>query len=463
MKIKVVGAAGGEVTGSAYLVQTPKVKVMVDAGMFQGGKISEEKNKLPKGADPSELNALLLTHAHLDHTGRVPLLLKHGFKGPIFATQATLDLAEIILKDSAKIQEQDAARKNRHAKPNQPQIEPLYTIEDLANFRKQSKPIELHQSIPVAQGITARFFEAGHMFGSTSIELIVEENGKKHVVVFSGDLGPVTQPIVRQFEQLTHADLVFLESTYGDRDHRPYQETIQQFEEILKDSVQHRGKILIPSFAIGRTQQILYHLAILFMQKKIAPFSVYVDSPMAIEAGKVFAKYPDLFDEEATDWRNKGLLPLDRKYFNFTQSADESKALNEIAGPCVILAGAGMCNGGRIQHHLKNNLPFTNTHVMIVGFQGYGSLGRQLVENAKKVRIHGQNVNVSAQIHTLNGFSAHAGRKDLLAWYHSLAKTKPKTILTHGENQQRQALAAEINQRYGLSPILPEMDDIIEL
>lgn len=462
MKIKIVGAAGGEVTGSAYLVETSKAKVMVDAGMFQGGKVSEEKNKLPEGANPAQLNALLLTHAHLDHTGRAPLLLKHGFKGPIYATQATLDLAEIILKDSAKIQEQDAERKKRHG-AHEILKEPLYAEEDIVSFRKYSQPIELHQSIPVAEGITARYFEAGHMLGSTSIELTVEENGKKHVVVFSGDLGPVIQPIVRPFEQLPYADLVFLEATYGDRDHRPYNETIQQFEQIIKDAIEHQGKILIPSFAIGRTQQILYHLAVLFMQKKIPPFPVYVDSPMAIEAGKVFAKHPDLFDEELTDWKSKGLLPLDRNYFKFTQTGDESKQLNSINGPCVILAGAGMCNGGRIQHHLKYNLPLPNTHVMIVGFQGYGSLGRQLVDGAKTVRIHGNNVDVLAKIHTLSGFSAHAGVTDLLMWFESLGKVKPKIVLTHGENPQRQALAAQIKRLHNLPSILPEMGDIIEL
>lgn len=462
MKIKVVGAAGGEVTGSAYLIETSKAKVMVDAGMFQGGRVSEEKNKLPEGADPTQLNALLLTHAHLDHTGRAPLLLKHGFKGPIYATQATIDLAEIILKDSAKIQEQDAARKNRHG-DHEKVIEPLYKAEDIVSFKKYAQPVELHQSIPVAEGITARYFEAGHMFGSTSIELTVEENGKKHVVVFSGDLGPIIQPIVRQFEQLPYADLVFLEATYGDRNHRPYNETIQEFEQIIKDTIEHQGKVLIPSFAIGRTQQILYHLAILFMQKKIPPFPVYVDSPMAIEAGKVFAKYPDLFDEEATDWRNKGLLPLNRNYFKFIETAEESKQLNSINGPCVILAGAGMCNGGRIQHHLKFNLPHPNTHVIIVGFQGHGSLGRKLVEGAKTVKIHGNSVDVLAKIHTLNGFSAHAGVNDLLIWFESLGKVKPKVVLTHGENPQRQALAAQIKQLYDLPSILPEMGDIIEL
>ncbi len=459
MKIKVVGAAGGEVTGSSYLVETANAKVMVDAGMFQGGKATEEKNKLPEGADPRSLDALLLTHAHLDHTGRLPLLLKYGYKGSIYATAPTIDLAEIVLQDSAKIQMQDAARKNRYH-PEQ-HTEALYTLEDMASFRPQSRSVELHQSIPVANGITARFYEAGHMLGSTSIELTVEEKGKSSVIVFSGDLGPYDQPILRAFDQLPYADVVFLESTYGNRNHRPYAETMLEFDQIIQKAVEQKGKILIPAFAIGRTQQILYELAILFFQKKVPPFPVFVDSPMAIEAGKVFAHHPDLFDEEATYWKNQGVLPLDRTWFKFTTSVEESKELNDLNGPCAILAGAGMCNGGRIQHHLKFNLPNPTTQVLIVGYQGYGSLGRLLVDGAKEVKIHGQTVDVKAQIHTLNGFSAHAGQNDLLKWFSSLGDAKPKVILTHGENPQREALASEIEKSYRIKPLLPDLNEVI--
>jgi metallo-beta-lactamase family protein len=461
MKIKIVGAAGGEVTGSSYLVETSNAKVMIDAGLFQGGKATEEKNRLPEGADPRSLDALLLTHAHLDHTGRVPLLLKHGYKNPIYATAATHDLAEIVLQDSSKIQMQDAARKNRY----HPELhtEALYTPEDMLLYRYQSRNIELHKEIHVADGITARFYEAGHMLGSTSIELTVQEKGVTKVIVFSGDLGPYEQPIVRPFEQLPHADLVFLESTYGDRNHRPYVETMNEFEQIIQKAVEQKGKILIPAFAIGRTQQILYQLAILFLQKKIPPFPVIVDSPMAIEAGKIFAHHPDLFDDEATEWKKQGLLPLDRNWFKFTTSVNESKELNDLSGPCVILAGAGMCNGGRIQHHLKFNLPNPTTHVLIVGFQGYGSLGRQLVDGAKQVKIHGESINVGATVHTLHGLRDHAGQNDLLKWFSSLGKSKPRVILTHGENPQREALASQIANNYGLKALLPELNQVIEI
>lgn len=461
MKIKVVGAAGGEVTGSAYYIETSKAKVMIDAGMFQGGKATEEKNRLPESADPRSLDALLLTHAHLDHTGRVPLLLHHGYRNAIYATSATLDLAEIILKDSAKIQSQDAARKNRYNPEKH--VEPLYTPEDMVSFRSQGKNIELHQPIQVADGISARFYEAGHMLGSTSIELTVQENGSSKIIVFSGDLGPYEQPIVRPFEKLPHADLVFLESTYGNRNHRPYAETMKEFEQIILKAIEQKGKILVPAFAIGRTQQILYHLAILFFQKKIPHFPVFVDSPMAVEAGKVFIQHPDLFDEEAADWRNSGLFPLDRNWFKFTNSVEDSKQLNDLNGPCLILAGAGMCNGGRIQHHLKFNLPSPTTHVLIVGYQGHGSLGRQLVDGAKSVKIHGENIKVRASVHTLNGLSAHAGQNDLLKWFTSLGRMKPRVVLTHGENEQREALATEIEKNFRLKPLLPQLNEIIEI
>lgn len=461
MKIIVVGAAGGEVTGSAYLVLTDKAKVLIDAGLFQGGKATEEKNKLPEGADPRKLDAILLTHAHIDHTGRLPLLLKHGYRGPIYATSATLDLAEIILQDASRIQMQDAARKNRDHPERH--VDALYAPEDMTSFRSQSKSIELHQPIPVAEGVTARFYESGHMLGSTSIELTVEENGSTKVIVFSGDLGPYEQPIVRPFEQLPHADLVFLESTYGERNHRPYKETMNEFEQIIHKAIEQKGKILIPAFAIGRTQQILYEMAILFFQKKFPLFPVIVDSPMAIEAGKAFLEHSELFDEEAMNWKNRGILPLDRNWFKYTTSVEDSKQLNDLAGPCLILAGAGMCNGGRIQHHLKFNLPYSTTHVVFVGYQGEGSLGRQLVDGAKVVKIHKESLNVQANIHTLSGLSAHAGQNDLLKWFSSLGATRPKVILTHGENPQREALAAQIEKDYKIKPLLPQLNEIIEI
>jgi metallo-beta-lactamase family protein len=464
MKIKPIGAAGGEVTGSAYLIRTKKACILVDAGMFQGGRQSEAKNRLPQGAQPREIEAVLLTHGHLDHTGRLPLLIRHGFRGSVYATGATIDLAEIILKDCARIQSQDAQRRNRKAaKLGQPPCEPLYEPDDVEPFRSLTRQVHFQKPVQVADGITARWVEAGHMLGSGCIELTVEEDGKKKVVVFSGDLGPTTLPLIRQFETFQHADVVFLESTYGDRQHRPYAQTVAEFERIVKQVVKSRGKILVPTFAIGRSQQMLYHLAIMFLRKDIPPFPVFLDSPMALEATKVYRKYPDLFDEELIAWQKRGLLPLNRSIFKPSVSANDSKAINDVPGPCVVLAGAGMCNAGRILHHLKFNLDKPTTHVMIVGFQGHGSLGRRLVEGQKVVSIFGERIPVQATVHTLNGFSGHADQGELLKWFSTLASAKPRVFLTHGEDQGRGALAKLIQQRFKLTAGLPRQGEVIEV
>lgn len=464
MKIRVLGAAGGEVTGSAYHVQSRRANVLIDCGMFQGGKESEAKNKLPQGVRLDKLDAILLTHAHLDHTGRVPLLIKHGYTGPIYATSGTVDLAQIILKDAAKLQSQDAERTNRkRERAGKPPVEPLYEPEHAEPFVGMTRPVEFREPVRVAEGMTARYFEAGHMLGSASIELTVEEDGQRRVLVFSGDLGPTTMPILREFERLSQADVVFLESTYGDRDHRRYSETVDEFESIIKEVVAKRGKALIPTFAIGRSQQMLYHLAVMFLQKKVKPFPVHLDSPMAIEASAAFVRHPDLFDEEMNAWRNRGLLTLHQEYLHNSVTADDSRKLNSAAGPCAILAGSGMCTAGRILHHFKQNLWKPDTHVLIVGYQGYGSLGRRLVEGAHSISIFGEKVIVRATVHTLNGFSAHAGQSELLTWFSSLAPCRPKVFLTHGEDGPRQTLAKLIQQRHKLKPTLPALGETIEL
>src|SRR5262245_9325162 len=391
MKIKLVGASGGEVTGSCYVVRSKRATILVDAGMFQGGRQSEAKNKLPAGVRPDEIDAVLLTHAHLDHTGRLPLLFKHGFDGPVYGTAATIDLAELIMKDCARIQSQDAKRKTRKAlQRDQPPVEPLYEPEDVEPYRSLVREVKFQKPTQVADGITARWVEAGHMLGSGCIELIVDEDGRKKVVVFSGDLGPTTAPLIRQYQTFDRADAVFLESTYGDRQHRPYSQTVAEFERVVKQVAKGSGKILIPTFAIGRSQQMLYHLAIMFLRKDIAPFPVFLDSPMALEATKIYRKYPDLFDDELIEWQKRGLLPLNRKIFNPSVTANDSKKINNVEGPCVVLADEGLCNAGRILHHLKFNLDKPTTHVLIVGFQSHGSMGRRLVEGQKVVSIFGE-------------------------------------------------------------------------
>jgi metallo-beta-lactamase family protein len=463
MRIRVVGAAGGEVTGSAYFVQTERAKILVDAGMFQGGKKSEAKNRLPYGVNLANLDAVLLTHAHLDHTGRIPLLIKHGYSRRIFATSATIELADLILKDSAKLQAHDAQRINR--KRNvwaQGSVEPLYDAEDVAPFASMCKAVPFHEPVEIADGISACWIEAGHILGSASIELTFKNDKHEQVVVFSGDLGPTDRPIVRDFSRLNRGDIVFLESTYGDRDHKPYSETVAEFEDLVRRAAEARGKILVPTFAIGRAQQILYHLAIMFHRGVVDPFHVYLDSPMGIEASNEMVTHPELFDEDMLEWKSRGLFPLDKAWFHASVTSRDSQNLNDVEGPCLILAGAGMCNGGRILHHLRHGLPRENTHVLIVGYQTNGSVGRRLVEHAKSVSIFGERISVRATIHTLGGFSAHAGQSDLLKWLAPLAASRPQIILTHGEDAPRKSLSAAIQQRFGLIAQLPSQGQVVE-
>jgi len=463
MKIQVIGAAGGEVTGSAYIVQTNQARVMVDCGMFQGGKQSEQLNRPPTRPN-TKLDAVLVTHGHLDHTGRLPMLARLGYKGPVFATPVTNEMTGLILRDAARIQQQDLERTNRkRMRAGQEALAPLYSSDDAEQILTQLWPVPYQEPVPVAPGIRAIWTESGHMLGSASIQMLVEEDGAEKRVVFSGDLGPKSVPILREYEPFQRADLVFLESTYGDHDHRPFRETAQEFFDIVKDTVERGGKILVPTFAIGRAQLLGVLLAYMFRNKIVKPFPIFLDSPMAIEATNIYRRHHELYDDQMLDYIREKPIPEDLTTLKMTSTADESRAINEQEGPCLIMAGAGMCNAGRILHHLKNNLYKPETHVLIVGYQGRGSLGRQLVEGAKSVKMFGEKVAVRAQVHTLGGFSAHAGQSDLLGWFDAIAASKPRVVLTHGEDPQRNALAGMIQTRYGLDTTLPKMSEVIEL
>jgi metallo-beta-lactamase family protein len=463
MKITIVGAAGGEVTGSAYYVQAKQASVLVDCGLFQGGKKAEALNRPPTGPK-QKLDAVLITHGHLDHTGRLPLLIRRGYSVPVFATPATIEMAALILRDSARIQAGDAERRNRkRERAGEPPQEPLYTPQDAEEVIQCFKPVPYQQSVTVAPGIQAIWAESGHMLGSASIQLLVTEDGKTRRVVFSGDLGPKSAPILKEYEPFKQADLVFLESTYGDHDHRPFTETVEEFVRIVKDTVEKRGKILVPTFAVGRAQLLTGLLAWMFRKKKVRPFPVFLDSPMAIEAMNIYLRHQELFDDDMKKFIAEKPLGSDLKTLKLCVTAEDSKKINDQAGPCLIMAGAGMCNAGRILHHLKQNLWKPDTHVLIVGYQSHESLGRRLVEGEKLVSIHGEKVAVKAQVHTLGGFSAHAGQSDLLAWFAALALSQPRVVLTHGENGPRETLAGLIQKRYRLKPALPNMGDVIEL
>ncbi|MSU48930.1 MAG: MBL fold metallo-hydrolase [Opitutus sp.] len=463
MKITVLGAAGGEVTGSSYLVETSRARLLVDCGLFQGGRKVDALNRSPLGAVVMPLDAVLVTHAHLDHTGRLPLLAQAGYAGPLFATPATIEMTGLILRDSAKIQTQDAERANRHLPAGAAPVVPLYTIGDAEKLLRNFKPVPYRDAVAVAPGVQARFIEAGHMLGSASIQLIVEDDGVQRTVVFSGDLGPRGAPILRDSEPFAEADLVFLESTYGDRDHQPFAATVAEFTAALQLAVTHRSKVLVPTFAVGRAQLLTALLAGIFRQKLLPPFPVFLDSPMAIEASHIYDRHPELFDEEMTAFLKERPIARDLATMRWTATAEESKQINAVPGPCLVMAPSGMCNAGRILHHLRHNVGNPATQVLIVGFQGRGTIGRQLVDGANEIFLFGERIAVRARVHTLGGFSAHAGQTDLMKWFAPLASSKPRVVLTHGEDGPRQALAGVLAARHGLTAVLPALGESITL
>lgn len=464
MRITPLGAAGGEVTGSSYLVETSQACVVVDCGMFQGGKRADELNQNLLIPRPSRVNSVLLTHGHLDHTGRLPMIFNQGYRGPIHATPATCELTALILRDSARLQAQDAERTNRkRERAGLGPIQPLYSPQDVENVLGLFREIPYHQAIEVAPGITAFYAEAGHMLGSGSILLTMTDSGTTKRVVFSGDLGPKDAPILRDYEPFDSADMVVLESTYGDHDHRPFRETVEEFLSIIKSTVEQRGKILVPTFAVGRAQLLTLLMAWAFRKGIVAPFPIFLDSPMAIEAWKIYKHHAELFDDDMTKFLREGSLDHDLSTLQISTTAEDSKKINDVTGPCMILAGAGMCTGGRILHHLKQNLWKPETHVIIVGYQARESLGRMLVEGVKQVKMFGEQIAVRARVHTLGGFSAHAGQSDLLRWFEPMAPSKPRVLLTHGEQGPRSALAARIQAAHGIRSELPDIGQVVEL
>ncbi len=463
MRIHTFGAAG-EVTGSCTLVETGQARVLIDMGMHQGGCAQWQQNLELPPIELARLDAVVITHAHIDHVGRLPMLVRAGYKGPIYATPATCELAGIMLRDAGMIQEIDAARASaRRERAGLGPVQPLYTRADVDPALALFKPVPYDQAREVARGVSARFTEAGHILGSASIHLHIGAMGPRpeRNLVFSGDLGPKHMPLLREPEPPRFAngaggggsggaDLVLLESTYGDRNHRPLEGTLDEFRAIVHDAVWARQRVLIPAFAVGRTQQMVYHLGSLVRSGSLPRFPVVVDSPMAVEAFALYKRYSALFDEDAAAIFDEGHHPLVIPDLDLVRDSERSRFYNTREGAAVIIAASGMCTGGRILHHLRHHLWKRDTRVVIAGYQAHGSLGRQLVDGANAVRIMGDTIAVRARIHTLGGFSAHAGRDELLAWADTFRKpdgTWPRFVLNHGEPAPRAALALALRER----------------
>jgi metallo-beta-lactamase family protein len=463
MQLTLYGAAH-EVTGSCNLIEHNATRLLIDCGMFQGGERSIRRNSIPARLAPKELDAVLLTHGHLDHCGRLPLLIKSGYKGPIYATQGTIEIAKIILADAAGIQANDISRENRkRARAGLKLLKPIFNMHDVQRVIAQFRPVDYQTPFRIGDSIEVNYYDAGHILGSACIELRTTSDGKEKRVVFSGDLGQFDFPLMKDPETINHADVVVMESTYGDRDHRSVPDTVTEFEDIIRKAVEKRSKILIPSFAVGRTQVILYYLAQMFRKGLVKPFPIYLDSPMAISASKVYLQFANTMDPEISDLIDSGQLRQDLATLVTCETGDESQALNAVSGPCLIMAGAGMCNAGRILHHLKHNLWKEDCSVIIVGYQAKGSVGRALVEGAKKVKILGETISVRASISALGGFSAHAGQTDLLHWLEPMSTENPRIVLNHGESHQLNVLAAKIQEKFGIHATIPQLTESLTI
>ncbi|UOF16567.1 MBL fold metallo-hydrolase [Lysobacter capsici] len=443
MRVHFHGAAG-EVTGSLHEVEAAGHRILLDCGMIQGSPEAELRNLDAFAFDAATLDALVISHAHIDHIGRVPLLVKRGFRGPIFAQAATADLMRIMLLDSASIAESEAERGNRRRAHGEPELLPLYTRDDVEATMQRVQPLPYDTHREILAGVTVQFREAGHILGSSVVELFAD--GRK--LVFSGDLGPKGTPILRDPAPIDSADLVLMESTYGDRLHKDRAETILELGRILDAAWNDGGNVLIPAFAVGRSQELLYWFAKYWDEWNVGRFKIFLDSPMASKVVGVYDRHVELFDEDALRvWKHKP-DPFHLPNLQLTESAQDSMAINQIERGAIVIAGSGMANAGRILHHFKHNLGKPQTHVVFVGYQAEGTIGRRLVEGAKWVRIHGRDTRAEAQRHTIGGLSAHTDQNGLIAWYGQI-EGHPPLVLVHGEDKAREALAGEIGERFG--------------
>ena len=444
MEITFYGATES-VTGSCHIVRCNGHTVLLDCGLIQGSRKADKLNREDFPFQAAEVDAVVLSHGHIDHSGRLPLLLKRGFDGPIHTQNASADLIEILLQDSARLQESDAEWYNRkRRKDGEPARKPLYRSRDVDRLLSRVKGYRYGERFTVLPGIDARLLDAGHILGSSIVELTLQEDGQSRTLVFSGDIGQHDTPIINDPVHVQHADAIIMESTYGNRHHRPRENTIEELGEIVAAAHRAGGNILIPAFAIGRSQELLYHLGTHYNEWGLSNWQVFLDSPMAIEASQVYWDYPQLYDDETTRLR-KGIHDMPRlSNLHFSRSVDDSKSIAKYKHGAIIIAGSGMCTGGRILHHLKNNLANPRTHVIICGYQSPGTLGGRLVNQEESVKIHGQWIDNRATVHTVGGLSAHGDQADLMRWLSGF-DAKPPIYVVHGNDKAKTGLVEHLN------------------
>jgi metallo-beta-lactamase family protein len=462
MQIEFYGATAG-VTGSCHILRANGHTVLLDCGLIQGRRQEMERNRRPFPFAPDEVSAVVLSHGHIDHSGRIPLLVKQGYRGPVYAQNATVDLCEILLLDSAHLHERDAEYENKwRARKHEPLIAPLYSVEDAKASLENLVGLRYGERREILPGIEIRFVDAGHILGSCSVEVWLREDGRERKIVFSGDLGQYDTPILNDPAVIEDADHVIIESTYGNRRHRDRQATVDEIGDIIRDATHSQGNLLIPAFSIGRTQELLYYLGKYYDDWELDRWRVYLDSPMAIRASRVYWDYPHLYDEEATKLRRQVHEMPQLRNLQFTESPQESMALNQVKSGAIIISASGMCTGGRIVHHLKHNISRQGAHVMIVGYQAPGTLGRALVDGRPTIKIHGEEYRVRAAIHTVGGLSAHGDVDDLRRWISNF-KSNPQVHVVHGDDEPKEAFREVIETEVGLRADIPVPGQTVDL
>jgi metallo-beta-lactamase family protein len=460
LKLKFLGAAK-TVTGSCFYIESNDLKILVDSGLFQGEHL-DGINRSPFDFQPEDIDYIFITHAHLDHSGMLPRVVKEGFKGKIFTTSATRDLLKLMLHDSAHIQENDAEWHSRKAqRAGKPLILPLYTVDDVREVIPLFDVKPYGEQFHLGNGIKYRFLDAGHILGSGTLELWFQDSEKEKKIVFSGDIGKKGNPIIRDPSIPIEADYIVMESTYGNRLHKPLKDSIEELVEAIRVTFKRGGNVYIPSFAVGRTQDLLYILDNLVKEERLYNIHVYLDSPLAEDATRVYLAHPECFDEEAKKFFERKDLDTVLK-LHFVQSVQESMALNRIKSGITVIAGSGMCEGGRIQHHFKHNLWRPECSIIFVGFQGKGTLGRKIVDGAKSVHILGEEIAVNASIYTINGFSAHADRAELIGWL-SCFKNSPEVFIVHGEEEVALYFSDLVKEKFGFTTHVPDRGELFEI